>query len=41
MGLPVSQVPKAVMLGLVTSVLVAERFLFASFLVLIRADVTT
>lgn len=40
MGLPLSQVPRAVMLGLVTSVLVAEMLFFASFLMLIRADVT-
>lgn len=39
MGSPVSQVPRAVILGLVTSVLVAEMLCFASFLVLVRADV--
>lgn len=41
MGLSMSQVPRAVMLGPVTSVLVAEMFFFASFLVLVRAEVAT
>lgn len=40
LGSPVSQVPRAVLLSLVTSVLVAEMLFFASFLGLVRADVT-
>lgn len=40
MGSPMSQVPRAVILGLVTYVLVAEMLFFASFLVLVRTDVT-
>lgn len=40
MGSPMSQVPTAVILGLVASVLVAEMLFFANFLVLVRADVS-
>lgn len=40
MGLPMSQASRAVMLGLVTSVLFAEMQFFASFLILARANVT-
>lgn len=40
MGSPMSQVLRAVILGLATSVLVAEMLFFASFLVLVGTDVT-
>lgn len=42
MGLPMSQVPRALMVGLVTSVFVAEMlfFFFSNFLDLVRAGVT-